>query len=328
MMDRRHLLKTATIAGLASVLSAEAQQRPPAPRRVGLLIPAYFPNPPSVQGLKKGLRELSFEEGRDVIFEAALGEGDAQRLRAAAMTLVRAGVDVIFAEQEAAARAAKDATDRIPVVFSAVGDPVATGMVKAMAHPGANVTGVSGLTTELVSKRLEWLKAVDPMVRRVWAVYDVADPSSRLAAQKAASVAGTLGLELVDRPVQSTAEAIAALKTIPLKEGLKHALLAPLEVNLGIQGSVIDISPWVPSVFDQPFWVEAGALMSYGADHVAMGHQAARLLVKILRGERPQDLPVEGANRIDLVISLKTAKQLRLMIPESVLTRADRVISK
>jgi putative ABC transport system substrate-binding protein len=325
-MDRRYFLKAATLGVLAPAVGAEAQQRQQSPRRVGLLSSAYYPNSPAVQGLKTGLREVGFEEGRDLIFETALGEGDAQRVRTAAAALVRARVEVIFADQEGAARAAKDATDRIPVVFTAVGDPVATGMVKSLAHPGANVTGVSGLTTELVPKRLESLKAAVPGVRQVWAVYDVADPASRLAAQKAASVARALGLELLDRPVRSSAEAIATLKTVPLKEGLKHGLLAPLEVNLNIQGSVIDISPWVPSVFDGPYWVEAGALMSYGADNVAMGHQAARLLAKILRGERPQDLPVEGANRIDLVINLKTAKQLHLTIPESALARADRLI--
>jgi putative ABC transport system substrate-binding protein len=328
LMDRRHFLKTATLGVLVPAVGAEAQQRQPSPHRIGILSSAYFPNSPPARGLKAGLRELGFEEGRDLLFETVLGEGDAQRVRAGAMALVRAKVEVIFADQEAAARAAKDATERIPVVFSGVGDPVATGMVKAISHPGANVTGVSGLTTELVPKRLESLKAAVPGVRRVWAVYDAADPSSRIAARKAASVAGTLGIEVLDRPVRSSGEAIAALKTIPLKEGLKHGLLAPLEVNLSIQGSVIDISPWVPSVFDGPNWVEAGALMSYGADAVTMGQQAARLVAKILRGQRPQDLPVEGANRIELVISLKTAKQLRLTIPQSVLARADRVISE
>ncbi|HWM79336.1 MAG TPA: ABC transporter substrate binding protein [Methylomirabilota bacterium] len=325
-MDRRHFLKAATLGVLAPAVGAEAQQRQQSPRRVGLLSSAYYPNSPAVQGLKTGLREVGFEEGRDLVFETALGEGDAQRVRAAAAALVRAKVEVIFADQEGAARAAKDATERIPVVFTAVGDPVATGMVKSLAHPGANVTGVSGLTTELVPKRLESLKAAVPGVRQVWAVYDAADPASHLAAQKAASVARALGLELLDRPVRSSAEAIATLKTVPLKEGVKHGLLAPLEVNLNIQGSVIDISPWVPSVFDSPYWVEAGALMSYGAGTVAMGQQAARLVAKILRGERPQDLPVEGANRIELVINLKTAKQLHLTIPESALARADRLI--
>ena len=324
-MDRRHILKVGAMGVLASAVGAHAQQRQ-SPPRIGLLSPAYFPNAPSVQGLKAGLQELGFEEGRSVIYETTVSEGDTQRLRAAATTLVNAKVDVIFAEFELAARVAKDATDRIPIVFSAVGDPVATGLVKSIAHPGANITGVSGLTTELAPKRLEWLKAVNPTVRQVWAVYDAADPSSRLAAQKAASVAGGLRLEIVDRPVRSTAEAIAALKTIPLKEGLKHGLLAPLEVNLGIQGSVIDISPWVTSVFDGSFWVQGGALLSYGADHVAMGRQAARLVAKILRGERAEDLPVEGANSIELVISQKTATQLRLKIPDSVLKRADRVV--
>jgi len=324
-MDRRHILKAGTMGVLASTLGAHAQQRQ-SPPRIGLLSPAYFPNAPSVQGLKAGLQELGFEEGRSVLYETTVSEGDPQRLRAAATTLVNAKVDVIFAEFEIAARVGKDATDRIPIVFSAVGDPVATGLAKSIAHPGANITGVSGLTTELAPKRLEWLKAVNPAVRHVWAVYDAADPSSRLAAQKASSVAGGLRLEVVDRPVRSTAEAIAALKTIPLKEGLKHGLLAPLEVNLGIQGSVIDISPWVPSVFDGSFWVQGGALVSYGADHLAMGRQAARLVAKILRGERAEDLPVEGANRIELVISLKTAKQLRVNVPDSVLKRADRVV--
>ncbi len=326
-MDRRAFISMAPLGVIATSLLAHAQQPPKeSAHRVGILSPAYYPNSPSVQGLKTGLRELGLEEGRHLLFQTEMGQGDAQRLRAAAATLVRASVDLIFAEQEAAARVAREATDRIPVVFSAVGDPVATGLVKAIAHPGANVTGVSGLTSELIPKRLESVKAAVPGMRQVWAVYDVADPTSRVAAQKAASVVGTLGIELLDRPVRSSAEAITTLKTLPLKEGLKHGLLAPLEVNLGIQGSVIDISPWVPSVFDQPFWVEAGALMSYGADAVAMGQQAARLVARILQGEQPKNLPVEGAKRIDLVFNLKTARQLRLAIPESVLARADRVI--
>jgi putative ABC transport system substrate-binding protein len=193
-MDRRHFLKTATLGVLVPAVGAEAQPRQPSPHRIGILSSAYFPNSPPALGLKTGLRELGFEEGRDLLFETVLGEGDAERVRAGAMALVRAKVDVIFADHEAAARAAKEATERIPIVFCAVGDPVATGMVKAMAHPGANVTGVSGLTTELVPKRLESLKAAVPGVRRVWAVYDAADPSSRIAAQKAASVARLLGV--------------------------------------------------------------------------------------------------------------------------------------
>ena len=185
-MNRRHVLKAAAMGVLASAFGAHAQQRQSSPPRVGLLSPAYFPNAPPVQGMKAGLQELGFEEGRNVIYETTVSEGDPQRLRAAATALVNAKVDVIFAEFDIAARAGKDATDRIPIVFAAVGDPVATGLVKAIAHPGANITGVSGLTTELTPKRLEWLKAVNPAGRQVWAVYDAADPSSRLAAQQAA----------------------------------------------------------------------------------------------------------------------------------------------
>src|SRR5262245_31379106 len=147
-MDRRHLLVTATLGAVARAFGAEAQQRHQPPRRVGLLSPAYYPNSPSVQGLKTGLRALGFAEGRDLVFEPALGEGDAERLRNAAAALVTAQIDVIFAEQAAAAQAAREATERVPVIFSAVGDPVAAGLVKTIAHPGTNVTGVSGLTTE------------------------------------------------------------------------------------------------------------------------------------------------------------------------------------
>ncbi len=319
-------------AGLATLLAAGPLWASPAsgaeparrPYRVGVLHMAFFPNIPIVEGLKAGLKAAGLEEGRDVSFDIRFTRGNLQAIHPAAAALVRAGVDLIFADAEAATRSAKDATQTIPIVFAAVGDPVAAGIVKEIARPGGNVTGVSSLATELTPKRLELLKVVFPTLRRVWAVYHADDLSALAAARKAREVAPLLKLEVLTHPVRTPEELVGHLKGVRAGDGL----LSPPSVTMNIPAVILDmvLMSRVPAVFWQTFWVQGGALMSYGTDDHTDGAQAARLVAKILRGARPQDLPVEGTNKIEMAINLKTAKSLGVAIPREIIFRADKVI--
>jgi putative ABC transport system substrate-binding protein len=302
---------------------ASEAQKPRRPYRIGVLHTAFFEEIPSVAGLKAGLKELGLEEGRGVTFDIRFTRGKLDEAPAAAAALVKSGVDLIFAQTEQSARAVKDVTQTIPVVFAEVGDPVAAGLVTSIPRPGGNVTGMSSMATELTPKRLEILKAMFPAVRRVWAVYYADDLSSAEAARKAQEVATVLKLEIVVRAVRTPEELVGHLKTLRPGDGL----LSPPSVAMNIPAVILDLElmrKW-PALFYNTFWAQAGALVSYGSDPYAEGVQAARLVARILRGERPQDLPVEGANKIELAINLKTARSLGITIPRDILVRADRV---
>ncbi len=308
---------------LAAPLAAEAQQAR-RPYRIGILHGSYFPGTPSAEGLKAGLKALGLEEGRDVTFDIRFTRGKLEASPAAAAAFVKAGVDLIFTIQEPDTRTAVAATQTIPIVFTGVGDPVGAGIARTIAHPGGNVTGVSNLATELVPKRLEILKAIVPTLRRVWAVYHADDFSSVAAARKAEEVAPTLKLEVVRRPVRTSEELVRELKALRPGDGL----LPPADTALNIPGLVLDLerARRASAIFASTFWVEAGAVASYGSDEYDEGVQAARLVAKILRGAQPKDLPIEGANKIELAVNLKTAQLLGITIPREVLARANRVI--
>lgn len=312
-----------SLALAVAPLTSDAQQAK-RPYRIGILHEAYFPSIPQVEGLKAGLKVLGLEEGRDVTFDIRFTRGKPEAAPVAAAALIKAGVDIIFTADEEATRATKAATQTIPIVFSGVGDPVAAGIVSSVAHPGGNITGVSNLATELVPKQLEVLKAIVPSLRRVWVVHHADDRSSIAAARKAQEVAALLKLEVVAQPVRTTEELVGSLKALRPGDGL----LCPPAVTLNIPGLILDLERGsrVPAVFYNVFWVQAGGMVSYGVDYYVTGVQAARLVAKILRGARPQDLPVEGANKIELAINLKTARSLGVAIPREILARADQVI--
>jgi len=317
------LLATLTLSVVAVTLAVDAQQAK-RPYRIGMLHTGFFEEIPSVAGLKAGLKALGLEEGRDVTFDIRFTRGKLEEAPSLAASLVKTDPDLLVAQQEPPARALKAATLKIPVVFVEVGDPLAADLVSSVPRPGGNVTGVSSLATELTPKRLEILKATFPGVRRVWAVYHADDLSSGAAARKAQEVAAVLKLEVAAQAVRTREELVSHLKTLRSGDGL----LSPPGLALNIPGVILDLelmSKW-PALFHNTFWVQAGALVSYGSDPYAEGVQAARLVARILRGERPQDLPVEGANKIELAINLKTARGLGITMPRDILVRADRVI--
>lgn len=309
-------------AGLLTVWLAAAEAQPERrPARIGVLNAAWAASHPTVEGLKAGLDELGFREGRDVTFDVRFTEGKLAALPAAAQALVKARVDLIFTSQEAPTQAAKDATDSIPVVFTLVNDPAGAGFVRTLAQPGGNLTGVSSLQTELVAKRLEMLKTLAPGVRRVWLIYYVADVTTSPMINKALAAAQRMKLEIVPRGVLDAGELRRVLREVRRTD----AVLAPEGSNPDLPIAIIERSQAlrVPAVFGTALWVGYGGLMSYGPDYYAQGVQAAGLVAKLLKGARPQDLPAQGAEKIDLAVNLKTAELLGLTVPRKILLRAE-----
>jgi ABC-type uncharacterized transport system substrate-binding protein len=318
---RRRLLGLAVVTLLCVASSPTQAQQARRPFRIGVLNAAWAASHPTVEGLKAGLKELGFQDGRDVTFDIRFTEGKLNTMPAAAEALVKAGVDLIFTSQEAATQAAKDATETLPIVFTLVGDPVGAGVVANLAQPGGNVTGVSSLQTELIAKRLEVLKTLDPFVRRVWLIYYQVDLGSTPMITKALAAAQRMSLELSPKGISDAAELARVLREA--RRG--DALLAPEGSNPDLTIAIIERSRALrlPAVFGTALWIGYGGLISYGPDYYAQGAQAAALVAKILRGARPQDLPVEGAEKIDLAVNLKTAELLGLTVPRKILLRAD-----
>jgi putative ABC transport system substrate-binding protein len=307
------------VLGLVS-LTGEAQP-PRRSYRIGILNEAWAASHPTVEGLKAGLRELGLEEGRDVTFDIRFTEGNLDAMPAAAAAFVKAGVDLVFTSQYAATLAAKDATKDIPIVFTLVGDPVAGGIVTTLAQPEGNITGVSSLQPELVTKRLEILRTLAPGVRRVWVIHHGSDRSATPMIVKALAAGSRLKLDMIPRGILTAEELAVTLRGV--RPG--DAMLAPETSNLDIPAAILQaaLASRVPAVFTTALWVGHGGLASYGPDYYAQGLQAAGLVVKILRGARPRDVPVEGSDKIDLAVNLKTAELLGITVPRKILLRAD-----
>ena len=218
------------------------------------------------------------------------------------------------------------ATTRIPIVFSAVGDPVGLGLIQSFARPGGNITGVTDLQLELSPKRLEVFHEIVPGLKRVLFPYDAADAYAVAEARVYREAARRLGIELVEKPVRTAEEAQATLAQISKDE--VDGILMPASLSLNIPGFVLEATSQraIPTMFNIAFWVERGALASYGPDLHETGRQAARLVDKILKGANPAEIPVEVNPKIEFVINLKVAKALGLTIAPEVLYRADRII--
>jgi putative ABC transport system substrate-binding protein len=319
LRNRSFWLATALLLWLPThVAEAQEVRRP---FRVGVLNAAWAASHPTVEGLKTGLKALGFVDGRDVTFDIRFTEGKLDAMPAAAEALVKTGVDLIFTSQEAATQAAKSATKTVPIVFTLVGDPVSAGIVSTLAAPGGNVTGVSSLQTELVAKRLQVLKTLAPAVRRVWLIYYGVDLGATAMIEKALDAARRMKLEFVAKGVLEVGELGRVLREV--RGG--DAVVVPEGSNPELVIAIIEqsLASRFPAVFGTALWVGYGGLVSYGPDYSAQGVQAAGLVAKILRGARPQDLPVEGAEKIDLAVNLKTADLFGLAVPRKILLRAD-----
>lgn len=319
---REQLAGLVATAVLALSLPASAAQ-PAKPYRIGIVNEAWAANHPTVEGLKQGLRELGLVEGRDVVYEVHFTRGKPGAADAAAAALVKSGVDLLFTSDDTPTLAAKRATRNIPVVFTLVGDPVAVGLVDTLAYPGGNLTGISSRATELAPKRLEILKQLVPELRRVWFVYYSGDTTDSATHRRLDDAAGELGLKLLPRPVTDADGVAAAMKEIEASDGV----VCPSGNTLDIPVAILETQATkrFPAIYPSAIWTSHGALASYGPDFRAQGVQAARLVAKLLRGIRPKDLPVEGAEKINLAINLKTIGLLRLTVPPKILFGASAI---
>jgi putative ABC transport system substrate-binding protein len=308
---------------VAVVVGAQPAKRA---HRIGVLDGGFSVGGPTLKGFKAGLKAEGLVEGQDFLLDIRLTRGGEESPTKLATDLANGTPDVIFATGETQTRAAAAAAPRVPIVFAQISDPVATGLVASMARPGGRLTGISDLFADLVPKRLELAKELAPSLRRVLMVYDVQDVKSAAGARRAEAVAPQLKIPVVVRGVRTQDEAIRELKTA----GSRDVILAPASNNLEITSLILNLNLYVvaPAIFVSSFWVQGGGVASYGVEFVAEGAQAARLVARILRGARPEELPVEGANKIELTINRKTAQAFGIAIPTSVQVRADRVFER
>jgi len=303
---------------------AEAQQPRQMPRIGYLAIGSEVGQLP--EAFLQGLRDLGYIEGKNVIIEY---RGDPQRredrLPDLATDLVRLQVDVIVALSPPAARAAMKATKTIPIIIRSTGDPVQAGFVTSLARPGGNITGMTSISSELYGKRLELLKEVTPRLSRV-AVLRNPDRSAR-DFEKMQSAARSLDLQLQSLEVRGPNDFENAFKAA-VKERAQALITirTPLINNQRKQVAALAIKSRLPAIYDEREYVEADGLMSYGTHLADLQRHAAVFVDKILKGRKPADLPVEQPTKFELVINLKTAKQIGITIPPNVLARADKVI--
>jgi putative ABC transport system substrate-binding protein len=295
------------------------------PFLIGALNASWGPTP-QVSGLRDGLVALGYREGEQFVIGVRFTRGDLAALPAAAQQLVQDGVDVIFVDNEAAAKAAQRVTTQIPIVFTTVGDPVGLGLIHTFAHPGGNITGVADLHLELGAKRLQVFREIIPGLHRVLFPYHSTDAYAMAEVQELRLAAHRLGIVLVERALRSQEEAQATLAAV--KQAEVDGILAPRCCGLNIPGFVLEATSQrsIPTMFEGAYWVERGAHAGYGQDFYVSGQMAARLVDKILKGEKPTEIPVEVNAKLEYVINLKVAKALGLTIPPEVLYRADRLI--
>jgi putative ABC transport system substrate-binding protein len=326
-MRRRDLL---SLVGSAAAwpLVARAQQRKLV--RLGYL-QGETREDATVQNLRRqfvlGMRDLDYIEGRDYVLEERYFGGQIDRAGTYAQELVDLRVNVIVAGGEAAIRAVKRVTSQIPIVMTLAADPVGSGLVPTLAHPGGNITGMSALASDLASKRVELLKELVAQAKRVAVLWNPSNQSKVTEWKDTQIAAQSAGMTLLPVEAQTSAEIDQALQSI--KRERPDAMIVLTEsFTLAFRQQIGEfaVANRLPMIAELREFVVVGGLASYGASRADLWRRSATYVVKILQGDNPGDLPVEQPTRFELVISLKTAKAFGLAVPPALLTRADEVI--
>jgi putative tryptophan/tyrosine transport system substrate-binding protein len=306
---------------LSPVARAQQQTRIP---RIGVL----WPNPPTTfEALRHGLRDLGYLEGQNVAFEFRWAEGKLDQLAELAAELVRLKVDVIVTLAPQATLAAKQATRTIPIVFVAMGDPVASGVVDSLARPGANLTGTTRMIAEMSAKHVELLKEAVPSLATLAVLWNPTNSSHRPALESVVAAARSLSLELHPLEVRGAAELDGAFDRIVRQkaDGLLFIADPVFFIQLRRMAEFVS-SRRVPAIANFTEFPKLGGLMGYAPSLPDEFRHAASHIDKILKGAKPADLPVEQPTRFQLVINLKTANALGIEVPAMLLARADEVI--
>jgi len=306
---------------------AAAQQTTKVPR-IGFLS-AASPSTISagVEALRQGLRELGYVEGKNIVIEWRYAEGKFDRLPDLAGELVRLKVGVIVTAGPTATRPARQATSTIPIVMAFDHDPVGSGFVASLARPGGNITGLATLAPELSGKQLELLKEIAPKLSHVAVLGNATTPGGPQALREINVAADVLGVQLQYLEVGAPKDIETAFRAAS-KEHDDAVLVLPAAVLLSQRRQVADLAvkSRLPAIYGRPEYAEDGGLVYYGPSYTDLFRRAATYVDKILKGAKPADLPIEQPMKFELIINLKTAKQIGLTIPPNVLARADRVI--
>jgi putative ABC transport system substrate-binding protein len=284
-------------------------------------------NAARLKAFREGLRELGYVEGKNINIDLRYADGKLDRLPILARDLVRLNVDLIVTSGLAPTGPAKQATDTIPIVMAWDIDPVGSGFVTSLAHPGSNITGLSALAPEISGKRLQLLKESIPKLTRVAVFGSSTEPGNAQSLRETQYAAKTLGVELHNEEIRRPDQIETAFQQT-LKERVQAILVLPTALNFAHRKEIANfaLKSRLPLIGGSSEYIDVGGLMSYGVNFVDLFHRAASYVDKILKGAKPADLPVEQPTKFELVINLKTAKQIGLTIPPNVLARADRVI--
>ena len=322
----KKILCIALCALLFAVSSiAEAQQEKV--HRIGLLAAGEASAVAGrIDAFRQGLRERGYEEGKNIIIEYRYGEGKLDRTQALAAELIRLKLDVIVTAGPADTRVAKQATTTVPIVM-AQSDPVGSGLIASLARPGGNITGLASLAPELSGKQLELLKEIVPKLSRVAVLGNSMNPGNAQALKETELAAKAFKVQLKYLDIQSS-DVIESAFSILKKERAGAFIVLRNPVASTYRKRIVDLAgkSHLPAMYVTPEWVEAGGFMSYAPDNQDNWRRAATYVDKILKGAKPADLPVEQPTKFELVINLKTAKQIEVTIPPDVLVRATKII--
>jgi putative ABC transport system substrate-binding protein len=329
MIARRDFITLLGGAAAAWPMAARAQQ-PDRVRRIGVLLPSAEGDSMGqarVLRLQQGLEKLGWTVGRNIRLEYRWGAADTEKVRVAAAELAALAPDVILASTSQAVATLKQATRTVPIVFTSIIEPVAQGFIGSLAHPGGNITGFTNMETTVGAKWVELLKEVAPHVARVAFMFSADNPGPAQYSGSAAAAASKLGMDMVIERVRGPAEIEAAVTRIGREPG--GGLIFPLDGFMNVYRKLtIDLAArnGLPAIYGVRDFVDDGGLAYYGVDIDDQYRQAAAYVDRILRGEKPGNLPVQQPTKYEFVINLKTAKALGLTVPTALLTRADEII--
>ena len=323
------ILLIALIAFLASAFVTDEihAQQPNGPRRIRVISVAFSEYSDEAKAFRQGLRDAGYAEGKEVLTEWWFVGGRYDRAPEAVADLAQSKPDVIVVESTMAALAAKRATSTVPIVMALVSDPVGSGLVASLAHPGGNNTGLTNQTVDLAAKRLQLLKEAIPGARRVVVIFNPETPPNRIMISRLKEAAPGIGVELRFISVRNGDELRSAFPG--LSRSNVDALFIVDDGFMKTYGEEIlqmGLKARLPIVYADKPLAKKGVLLSYAVDHREMFRHAAGYVDKILKGAKPGDLPIEQPTKFELVVNLKTAKALGITIPQSILLRADEVI--
>jgi len=298
------------------------------PRVVYLSVDTASSLAPRVDSFRRGLRDLGYVEGKNIVVESRFSDGKVDRLSALVTEILQLKVDVIVSAGPSVTRPLKAATSTIPIVITQDSDPVGNGFVTSLAHPGGNVTGLSSVDTDLSGKRLDLLKEIIPRISRVAVFGTSTNPGNKQSLGEIERGAKSVGIKLQYFDVLGFNDIETAFRAASKvrAEAVIYNILNPIDSANRPEVTTLATKNRLPVIYELPNYVLAGGLMSYGIDLRDLDRRAAVYVDKILKGRKPADLPVEQPTKFELAINLKAAKQIGLTIPPNVLVRADRVI--